>query len=301
MPMAYSPRTRLAYIPKNEYGETYTDKGIDLKNWRPPTDRPEDFAFDNGELEIAVTKHGERKTVPLAIRAVLVAWDPVRQKEIWEVSHPTYVNGGVLATAGDLVFQGTIDGTFNAYSAATGKVLWSFPAQAPLVATPISYSVNGTQYVTLLTGLGMGILQGAGAGGAAEQYRLDSRSQARRVLTFRLDGKAQLPPAHYAPLPAIEDPEFKDDAGSAKAGQVTYDRHCARCHGPSVIAVIQAPDLRRSGIPLSAEAFKSVVHDGGLVPNGMPAFGELTDKQIADLRQYIRTEAEKLRKRTGTK
>jgi quinohemoprotein ethanol dehydrogenase len=62
-----------------------------------------------------------------------------------------------------------------------------------------------------------------------------------------------------------------------------------------------APDLRRSAIPLSAQAFTRVVRDGGLVPNGMPAFGELTDEQVAKLRQYVRTEAERLRKITASK
>jgi quinohemoprotein ethanol dehydrogenase len=284
MPMAYNPTTQLAYIPKIEYGTRYTDKGIDLKNWRPPADRADDFAM-------GVT------TLPgIEPRGALLAWNPITQKPVWEVSHPTLFNGGILTTGGGLVFQGTIDGKFKSYSATTGRLLWSFDSQAPLIGTPITYTAQGNkQYVTVLTGLGMGILQASGAEGNAEKYGLDPRSQRRRVLTFSLDGQASLAPRKYEPAPPVSDPGFKIDEARATAGEGVYNRECARCHGPSVIAAIQAPDLRRSGVPLSEEAFASIVRDGGLVPNGMPAFGELTDGQLAQLRQYIRAQAQKLR------
>jgi quinohemoprotein ethanol dehydrogenase len=78
---------------------------------------------------------------------------------------------------------------------------------------------------------------------------------------------------------------------------VVFDQHCLACHGQAAVGAIHAPDLRRSAIPLSAEAFFGVVHDGLLTPQGMPTFGELTEQQLAILRQYIRTEAKKLRDR----
>jgi quinohemoprotein ethanol dehydrogenase len=287
MPMAYSPRTQLAYIPVIRMGFGMSDKDVDLKGWRPPSDRAVE-----GAVDVVGVSSGDR---PCA----LLAWNPITQKKVWEVSHPTFVNGGILATAGDLVFQGTIDGTLKAYSATTGALSWSFAAQAPLIATPISYAVRGEQYVTVLTGLGIGIFAGAGTGGQDEKYGLDARSQARRVLTFRLDGRAKLPPRRYSPLPPVPDPDFKSDAARVAAGQKTYNRHCLACHGGAAIAVIQAPDLRRSGIPVSAEAFTAVVRGGGLVPRGMPAFGELTDEELGNLRQYIRTEAQRLRQGKG--
>ena len=189
MPMAYSPQTGLAYIPKIENGVTYTDRGIDLKSWRPPTNDTSDFAI-NFDLIPGVAPSG-----------ALVAWNPVTQRAVWSVPFPTYANGGILATAGDLVFEGSVAGTFKAYDARTGKVLWSFDAQAPILGTPISYTVNGTQYVTVLTGLGMGLAGELGAYPYAwtGKYRLDPRSQARRVLTFALNGSARLPITPYEP------------------------------------------------------------------------------------------------------
>jgi quinohemoprotein ethanol dehydrogenase len=298
MPMAYSPRTRLAYIPMVEYGSPLSDKGTDLRNWRPPTDRAVEGALGGDSESSQISNDGPREDLPPRIPGALVAWNPVTQSAVWKVPHPTYVNGGVLATGGELVFQGTVDGTVKGYSASTGTVLWSFAAQAPLVGTPISYSVNGRQYVTVLTGLGMGIVAFAGVmGEPVERYGIDPRSQARRVLTFALDGTSTLPPAASAAAPP-KDPDFKPDAVSAAAGQAIYNRHCATCHGYSVIAVIHAPDLRRSSIPPVAQAFNSIVRDGQLVPHGMPKFGELTDTQLKNLREYIRSEAARLRKRS---
>lgn len=284
MPMAYSPQTRLVYIPAVDLRYRYSDRGIDLRKWQPPNDRTIDDAF-NIDVSDPDILHGTGE---------LLAWDPVTQKAAWKVPYPTMVNGGVVATAGDLVFQGTLDGQFRAYSASSGQVLWSFAAQAPILAAPISYSVNGKQYVTVLTGVNGPMMiippQTTGIEGT------DPRSQARRVLTFSLGGSSSLPEAQPVRLEAIADPQFKPDDKSAKAGEAAYFDHCVLCHGVSLIAGGQAPDLRRSGTPLSADVFASVVRGGVYVPQGMPAFSELTDQQLSDLRQYIRTEAERLRK-----
>jgi quinohemoprotein ethanol dehydrogenase len=129
-----------------------------------------------------------------------------------------------------------------------------------------------------------------------EQYGIDPRSQVRRVLTFALDGKITLPP-RAEPAPVPEDPGFTADATGWNAGRLVYDRHCLDCHGDSVIGTIHAPDLRRSAIPLSDDAFAKVVRDGAFLAHGMPNFPELSDKELRDLRQYIRTQAEKLRRR----
>ena len=285
MPMSYDPATRLAYIPKIEYGETFSDAGIDLEHWRPPTDRADDFAFREGAVK------------GVEMKGALVAWDPVLQHPVWTVQYPTLYNGGVLSTGGGLVFQGTIDGTLKGYSATTGELLWSFLTQAPLIGTPITYTVHDRQYVTVLTGLGMGISAGAASGENSEKYRLDPRSQSHRVLTFCLDGQTPLPLQKYAPPPPFSDPGFEPNQAIATAGAALYDRHCSRCHGPDAIAAIQAPDLRRSAVLGSPDAFKQVVHDGGLVSQDMPAFGELTDEQLVSLREFLRVEAHRLQKR----
>ena len=81
-----------------------------------------------------------------------MAWDPVQQKQAWAVERPGPWNGGTLATAGNLVFEGTAAGRFEAYRADTGERVWSFDAQTGVMAGPATYSVNGEQYVAVLAG-----------------------------------------------------------------------------------------------------------------------------------------------------
>jgi quinohemoprotein ethanol dehydrogenase len=292
MPMAYSPKAGLVYIPTVEMGIQLSDRGVNLRHWQPPTDRVLDGAVEMQPVSSAA--QGELPTSEGT--GSLLAWNPITQQPAWQVPHPTQINGGVLATGGDLVFQGTVDGSFVAYSAVDGRKLWSYKTQAPLIATPISYVAKGRQYITLLTGLGMAIvIDGASVWGKQiERYGVNPRSQARRVLTFALDGKGVLPPASPAPLPPL-DPEFHADGEGAAAGEVVFERHCAACHGVAAIASIHAPDLRRSAVPLDRQAFETTVRDGKLVSRGMPAFPELNTTQLANMRQYIRTEARRLR------
>jgi quinohemoprotein ethanol dehydrogenase len=215
-----------------------------------------------------------------------VAWDPVTQAQRWRVTTRGFMAGGVLATAGGLVFQGEVDGSFNAYTDATGERLWRYDAQSPVMAPPITYSVNGRQYVTVLTGLGTA---GAFNGPFLERFGLDPRKQARRVLTFALGANTPLPPTQRGKVEIPEDPAYRPDEATEARGFLVYAPRCGICHGANGIAVGVAPDLRASAIVRQADAFRSVVHDGTLVPGGMPIFDELTDAQLSDLRQYLRS------------
>ncbi len=284
MPMAYSPQAQTAYIPAIDFEMGYSDA---RKGWKLPQDRT---------VTGAVGLVGGKAMGRSPATGSLLAWSPVTQKKIWEVKHPTSLNGGVLATGGKLVFQGTVDGMFKAYAADTGKVLWSFDAKAPIMGTPISYEVRGKQYVTVMTGLGMNNPASAAAiiGTEIEKYGIDPVSQARRVLTFVLDGKAALPP-RPTPLPAMEDPDFKLDSELLGSGIADFSIHCSHCHGSLAIGSSFAPDLRRSPVPASKEAFFEVVRNGALESRGMPRFGEFSDETLEGMRQYIRMSAARLR------
>ena len=84
----------------------------------------------------------------------LKAWDPVTQTERWSVDLGNAWNGGVLSTAGNLVFQGNVGGEFVAYNAADGSKLWSFAAQTGVVAAPATYMIGDEQYLVVLAGWG---------------------------------------------------------------------------------------------------------------------------------------------------
>jgi quinohemoprotein ethanol dehydrogenase len=279
MPMAYSPQTRLAYIPKIESGIVYNDRGIDLKNWKPTV----------GALGLT---YGEKIDDPLQYTSALMAWDPVTQKQVWKVDTIGGWNGGVLATAGNLVFQGQLDGGLRAYAADTGKELWRFPTQAAILSAPISYRAGGHQYVTVVVGMGTSVtLDPATLGG----LQFDARTQKRRILTFRLGGKASLPPAPPPfVLKPIEDASYHPDAALAARGATVYI-NCIACHGYNAASGGGAPDLRTSYVPQDAAAFRAIVHDGGLKDTGMPQFSELSDADLDALRQYLRSRAADLR------
>ena len=276
LPMAYNPDTRLVYIPAIDLWAEFHDRGIVRENWR----RAPDNLLDVGAAAVfPLDAKGE---------SALVAWDPVRQTERWRVPTPGYWNGGVLATAGGLVFQGHIDGTFNAFDADTGERVWFFDAKSPVLAPPISYSVDERQYITVLTGMGT---SGAYLGPLLERFSLNPATQARRVLTFTLDARMPLPPTERRPVDLRSDPEFRADAESEQRGLVLYAQRCGICHGFRAVAVGAATDLRGSAMPREPAAFDLVVRKGALVAGGMPRFDELSDRELEDIRQYIRSEA----------
>jgi quinohemoprotein ethanol dehydrogenase len=274
LPQSYSPRTGLVYIPVIEGASLIGDAGLDLANLPP-------------QLAMGVMMDPD-PDLPGARRSFLKAWDPVAQKERWRVALPGNWPGGTLATAGDLVFQGRIDGRFAAYDARSGKELWGFAAGAPVVAPPISYRLGGVQYVTVLTG------NGAGGGGLFSpenaQYEADYYLP-RRVLTFALGGKASLPARDPARVRApLSDPGFVPDPALARLGGQAFGQ-CMTCHGFNALAAGSGPNLRTSPLILDAGAFRSVVRQGALVPAGMPAFPEIDEPTLEAIRHYLRMRA----------
>jgi quinohemoprotein ethanol dehydrogenase len=128
-------------------------------------------------------------------------------------------------------------------------------------------------------------------GEALAKYDIDYRATPRRLLTFVLDGKAILPPKQAKNLGPTDDPDYHSNDAQALQGARVFGMHCFVCHGMNAAAAGAAPDLRASSVPLSAEAFRRIVHDGALVPNGMPRFEELSDTELDDARQYLRSRA----------
>ncbi len=277
-PSAFSPKTGLVYIPRIEFAMSYNDRGINPRQWKPAGGNAIDGAVSTGFEADAGPDNGTSE---------LLAWNPVTQTPVWKVPNRGTQNGGLMVTGGNLVFQGKADGRLEAYDATTGKLLWSFATQAPVIAAPISYSVAGRQYVSVLTGMGAS----AALISKVLPAEVDYRTQKRRVLTFALGGKAKLPVAVPAKLVAVDDPEFRRDADTSKRGSAVYYLHCVFCHGVEVSAAGIAPDLRTSPFILSGEGFEQVVRKGVLVPQGMPDFPEFNDGQLADLRQYLREKA----------
>jgi quinohemoprotein ethanol dehydrogenase len=278
-PMSYNRWTGLTYIPTTEMPGLFGDATIDRSQWR----------MRNYELNTGIDG-GNDDAPENAGTSALIAWDPVAQRKVWESKTPGFWNGGTMTTAGRLVFQGRADGSFVALDAETGRTLWTFDAKMGITGAPITYSVDGKQYVSVVAGWGA-----AGAaylGSLVAQHGWVARKHPHRLLTFVLDGRAELPPT---PPPGretpIDDATFAVDAAQAKAGSDVYSRRCVACHGLAAVAAGYAPDLRASRVPLDADGFESVVRGGALLPRNMPRFDELTDAELESLRHYLRARA----------
>jgi quinohemoprotein ethanol dehydrogenase len=279
--MSYNPLTGLAYIPTIHGSAIYSDEILDLDTWRSPY-----FRYDAGVR----TAPGPNPRAD-GVTSSLQAWDPVRQQRVWEIPMSGIWNPGTLTTAGYLVFQGRADGHLFAYDAATGKVLWSVYLGNGISAPPVTYAVDGRQYLALLVGWGGGTAGLGGAAAAAHGWAYGVHP--RRLVALSLQGNTVLPPSPPPGLPTpLPLPDFGVDQELADQGRLEFEDTCSRCHGPGVIAAGMAPDLRASAAVRSAALFEDIVRNGSRAENGMPRYDHLSDEQLLTLRHYIRQRAE---------
>jgi len=284
MAMAFDPASGLVYIPAQDFEADYSQLP---GPWTPP----QDFTFGGAQVILGGPAQGTRKAT-----GHLLAWSPVLQREVWRFAYPTFLNGGVLASAGGLVWQGSLDGILRAFEAATGKIVWQFDAQAPILSAPISFSAGGRQMLAVTTGSGTANAAYAPSmvGPDLSRFLRDPRTQPRRLLVFALDGKASLPPR--SPMPPVPaDPGYRPDAGLEQAGAMPYLVLCSSCHGEGAVALGNGPDLRWSALLADEGAFAAVVRDGAMTSTGMPAFPEIETPRREAIRHYLRARAASLR------
>lgn len=211
----------------------------------------------------------------------LVAWDPVHEKQVWRVDLPGPADGGTLSTAGNLVFEGDVDGIFHAYAADSGKALWSADLQSDPMAGPMSYTVDGQQYVAVMVGLG-------GGSGLMSGDQLDKSGPKRnisRIVAFKLGGNVQLPPAP-PPRRSLNLPPSTADGATVARGAALFGGNCANCHGINAVAGI-LPDLRYTPYLLDNSGWYAIVLDGALRSQGMLPFPELKRSDADAIRAYL--------------
>jgi quinohemoprotein ethanol dehydrogenase len=211
----------------------------------------------------------------------LVAWDPAAQREAWHIDLPDPGSGGTLSTAGNLVFQGRADGKLQAYRATDGKVLWEFEAGIGIMAPPMTYQVDGTQYIAVLAGWGGPEVLGNRATGKG-------KVGPGKLLSFSLGGSATLP-AYERVVQPVPVPTFKLAASrpEVEKGRILYATFCARCHGGDAVSGGLVPDLRNATAG-THEKFEEIVRGGALRELGMPSFSEdLTAAQVRLIQAYV--------------
>ena len=274
-PMSYHPEHGLVYIPRQDVGWVYaTDEAFEHRPgyWNTGTDsRPAALPDD------PATKKAVLKTV----RGTIVAWDPVAMAPRWEVEHAGPWNGGMLSTGGSLLFQGNAEGELVAYRADTGEELWSFDAQTGIVAPPVTYRLDGEQYVAVVAGWG-GSLPLVG-GEALTAGPIPNRS---RLLVFKLGGDAALPPAERREL-VIDPPPQTAGAETVANGKQLYLQYCVFCHGDGAVSGGVTPDLRALTAEKHAQ-FQAIVRGGLHWDKGMVGFSDaLSEDDVEAIRAYL--------------
>ena len=283
-PMAHHPETGLVYIPAIEsmfrYESVFENQAAFEYSWGHWN---LGSVLDQGSVNNAQLG---QKVLPLMAKGFLLAWDPNTQKEVWRVPQNLAWSGGVLATAGNLLFQGNPDRELAAYAADSGKKLWAFDAQTGVVGSPVTFNIDGEQYVSVPAGWG-------GAFGLTAGIEQGQRPEKSRILTFKLGAKGTLPA-----LPALAErtqppARSSNDTDIIDKGRDLYAIYCFACHGQDMVSNGSVPDLRRLPTPFY-DNFNMIVLEGAMSKLGMVGFKDvLTEDDAFALKAHILDEANK--------
>jgi quinohemoprotein ethanol dehydrogenase len=277
-PMAYNPETGLVYIPamrnSHMYG-TNTSWEYGKSGYAASTGWNTGTGFDASK---PIRK--DSLAVDTSV-GMLMAWDPIKGESEWLVEHQYRWNAGVLTTAGGLVFQGNAEGKLVAYQAETGTLLWETSVGSGVLAPPVTYLVDGKQYVSVAVGWG-------GSGG--QTSKVTERVYPGIIYTFALGGSASAPEYPDLPPKVLITGDVTVDASDLAAGAELYILNCNRCHGKVGSGGGALPDLAYSSQRIH-ENFKYIVQ-GSFEALGMPNFtGKITEAEISLIQQYIFAEA----------
>ena len=268
-PMSYNPGTGLVYIPATDR-KPNTNSEVETGEWMQQTE------------------------------GRLIAWDPINQSERWSVEEEIATNGGVLSTAGNLVFQGQGNGEFSAYTADTGKKVWSIDTGSAIESIPVTYSVSGEQYLLLPVGWGSGSRLFAPAWTMATPR---SKRGPSRLLAFKLGGNVAFPTPPDIVPPVPKPPAQTADAATIKEGEKLYKTfYCDGCHSPHLegsgawVLNGAIPDLRYAPPDVHAQWY-SIILAGTHWDKGMPGFANpprfafphlrMTTKQSDAIHAYV--------------
>jgi PQQ-dependent dehydrogenase (methanol/ethanol family) len=271
-PMSFSTKTGLMYIPVQSIPSYFSavkevmyrvnrwNTGVDLNTNRDPK------SWVAGRASADALIYGE-----------LVAWDPVKKKRAWKVHHSKPSNGGILSTAGDLVFQGTWDGTFAAYDAYNGKKLWQYKSDSAVLAGPMTYELDGEQYVAVAQGSGGTVMITVG------DELMKKKTNQNKLLVFkkgRFNQTVSLASNELATIKALGH-KVNSDPAVIKQGESLYHNNCASCHGINALSNYVVPDLRYMSEQTHSD-FASIVIGGTRTHKGMIGFYETLGLDDAD-------------------
>lgn len=287
-PMAYNPKNKLVYIPIKT---TTFDYGFD-SSWKFNALNKE-FGAGTGwnigaDLNPAKPFRKDPNAPTIIPEGWLLAWDPVHQKEAWKVKMNYWRNGGVLATETGLIFHGTGDGKLVAFDSDNGKIVWQVNVGTGVVAAPISYMVDGIQYISICVGWG---------GGPITFFTKGTENiYPARIFTFKIDGKELMPDFYKQEKPTLLNIDYPSSEDDIKKGADIYFQYCFSCHGEIDNESGALPDLGHMQ-KVKFDVMDSIVLKGMLEPLGMPNLGnKLTVADVENLKKFISAKVKELRK-----
>ena len=291
-PMSYSSKTGLMYIPVQNipgyfsaqdsvvYRVDRWNTGVDLNESRDPR------SWVAAKASMDALVYGE-----------LVAWDPIKKQRAWQVRHDKPSNGGILSTAGDLVFQGTWHGSFAAYDAEDGTPLWQYQSDSAILSGPISYELDGEQYIAVAQGSGGTVMLTVG-----EELKRNKVNQ-NKLLVFKrgdfdqtktiADSSQENQDSELATIMALGH-KANSDPGVIKKGEVLYGQNCASCHGISAKSNHIVPDLRYMSEQTHSD-FVGIVLGGSYAHKGMIGFYETLDiEDVESIHSFLDNKQQRL-------
>ena len=213
-------------------------------------------------------------------KGYLKAFDPLTGETVWAVQNAaapragvpraflSVTVGGVLATAGGVVFQGDGLGTVSAYNTDNGERLWKFESYGAIQAPPVTYEIDGTQYAALV---------------ASANFNYVNYG---KLMVFAIGGETELPEPPRRDRAIPEQPPLTASAEGLARGDELYHQFCRSCHGSAARGYRNA-DLRMMA-PAIHDAFQGIVREGLLRELGMDSFADTLSEADTELvRQYI--------------
>ena len=271
-PMSYSPKTGLVYLSAQEQGSIYARLPDGKYKYTPGPGRTNSGEDYGNEPELRKKLQAEAAATE---KGYLLAWDPKTQTEKWRVPYPHPGSGGVLATAGNLLIQGTINKTLAIYRADTGAKLWEMNIDQAPIAGPITYMIDGEQYIAI----------NAGWGGSPVLNLGPFQTATAKLLVFKLGGKAKLPPMPPRSTALPHPPPLRAPEAQVAQGRTLYAENCSRCHGDSAVGGVK--DLRFMTAETHAQ-FADIVLKGTRADKGMASFaGQLSPSDVEAIHAYL--------------
>ena len=278
-PMSFSQKTGLVYIPSFELPIRF-DTLPDPKGYRDEARNTRGIGrFINPKRDGALLRG---MTLP-PIQSRVIAWDPKKGRPAWTSAPQLLWLGGMLSTDGDILINGTATGHLNFYNARNGKLLRSLATGTMITAPPMTYEIDGTQYIAVLAGAGGVVMRGYLPGMAPTKYE-----NYERLIVLKLGGgKIELPPAYTPPEKQPLGVGLPQDETVIAHGKQVYGRFCAACHAPGLQAVALVPSLWNMS-PETHALFDEIVLGGAYEYGGMPNFrANLNKKDMVALRAYF--------------